>query len=211
MPPPRFKPRLATAPHLSHKSALVLLPPSTIQAPIEAVRRTHDKHFARWPPHINLIYPFLEAPSAQSEGPGPPELTENIRSRVKKVTRHIEPFHMSLLTGCPKSFVHGRNSRTVWLQPSSELVSRLQAALQTEFAECDHDPRPFNPHLSLGQAQTDAQQTQLCEMLQNQVTDHAKDGATQELPWLVDTVYVIERKGFRDRFKIIGSIELGKD
>jgi 2'-5' RNA ligase len=211
MSPPKFKPRLSTAPHLSHKSALVLLPPSAIQAPLEAVRRTHDRHFARWPPHINLLYPFLEAPSAPGEGLDLPELKKHIRSRTKKVTRHVEPFHVSLLTGGPKTFVHSKTSRTVWLQPSSELVGSLQAALQTEFAECDHDTRPFKPHLSLGQVQTGAQQTQLCEMLQNQVTEHLKDGAAQGLSWLVDAVYVIERKGMKDRFKIIGAIKLGED
>ncbi|KAF2442736.1 hypothetical protein P171DRAFT_455741 [Karstenula rhodostoma CBS 690.94] len=199
---------MSTAARLSHKSALVLLPPSNIQAPIETVRRVHDTHFARWPPHINLIYPLLERPSVQSEGSSLPELKERIRSRIMEITRHIEPFHMSLLTDGPKSFIHSKNSRTVWLQPSSDLVSSLQAALQTQFAECDHDQRPFVPHLSLGQAKTDAQQTQLCGMLNKGVTDRIIESETKELPWLVDSVYVIERKGFKDRFKIVGAIKL---
>lgn len=211
MPPPRLNPRLSTAAHLSHKSALVLLPPSAIQPPIEAVRRVHDKHFARWPPHINLIYPFLELPSVQRDGSSLPELEKHIRSRAKKAMRHIEPFHMSLLTDGPKSFIHSKNSQTVWLQPSSDLVCSLQAALKAEFAECDHDQRPFVPHLSLGQAKTDAQQTQICETLDKVVTDHLMDSKTKELTWLVDTVYVIERKGFKDRFKIVGGIMLGED
>ncbi|KAL5378487.1 hypothetical protein DPSP01_009068 [Paraphaeosphaeria sporulosa] len=203
--------RILIPAHLSHKSALVLLPPSAIEAPIEAVRRVHDKVFARWPPHINLIYPFLALPSVQGEGSWSPELKEHIRCRIKKVTRQIEPFHMSLLTEGPKSFIHTSKSRTVWLQPSSDLVSGLQAALQTEFAECNHDQRPFVPHLSLGQAESDAQQTRIRIELHNRVTEYSTDSETKELPWFVDTIYVIERKGFKDRFNIVGGIKLGED
>jgi hypothetical protein len=31
------------------------------------------------------------------------------------------------------------------------------------------------------------------------------------LDWYVDKVFVIERKGYHDRFKIIGSIDLGQN
>lgn len=143
--------------HLSHKSALVLLPPSSISAPIETVRHVHDKHFARWPPHINLLYPFLASPS---EVPGGSDetgrrLKQDIRMRIEKATKTIAQFRILLGTGAPGSFSHGAKSKTVWLGPATRAVQALQATLQAEFAECNADQRPYTPHLSVGQARSD--------------------------------------------------------
>jgi 2'-5' RNA ligase len=202
--------------HLSHKSALVLLPPSSITAPIESVRRTHDKHFLRWPPHINLLYPFLASPSevnAQGEGNASPQLKDSIRARVQQAIKPLRPFQTSLSADPPGSFTHSKRSRTVWLGPSSQSVQQLQAALQAEFAECNADPRPFTPHLSIGQANSGHYVQKLGDEIRNSITAFANhsEGAPVALDWYVDKVFVIERKGFHGRFEIIGSIDIDKE
>ncbi|KAF2194555.1 hypothetical protein K469DRAFT_706023 [Zopfia rhizophila CBS 207.26] len=228
-------PRLAR--HLSHKSALALLPPSTITPPIEAVRQTHDKQFARWPPHINLIYPFLASPSevaenektAEQQGdgvqassdPSPPHLKHEIYSRIHKVTKGIQPFHISLLADPPGAFSHSKRSKTVWLDPSQQKsdppvtpVHNLQAALQAEFSECGADQRPFTPHLSVGQAKSDVAAQNLSNDIKESISGFLSGSRGSQpvaLEWYVDKVYVIERKRFYDRFKIVGVVELGKE
>jgi hypothetical protein len=202
--------------HLSHKSALVLLPPSSITAPIETVRLVHDKHFRRWPPHINLLYPFLASPSeviAQGEGNEPPQLKDSIRARMQQAIKSIRPFQISLSADPPGTFTHSKRSRTVWLGPSSQRVQQLQEGLQAEFAECNADPRPFTPHLSIGQANSDHYVQKLGDEIRNSITAFANysEGAPVVLDWYVDKVFVIERKGFHDRFEIIGSIDLDKE
>ena len=42
-----------------HKSALCVVAPRSAIAPIQELRCFKDKNFVRWPPHINLLYPFL--------------------------------------------------------------------------------------------------------------------------------------------------------
>jgi 2'-5' RNA ligase len=201
--------------HLSHKSALALLPPSTITAPVETVRRVHDKHFARWPPHINLLYPFLASPSEVSEHGEqnqPPQLKESIRTRVQQAIKSIEPFQISLNADPPGTFSHSKRSKTVWLGPSSQSVQRLQAALQAEFTECNADQRPFTPHLSVGQANSDDGARKLGDEIRNSITGFTgnSEGAPIALDWYVDKVFVIERKGYHGRFNIIGSIDIKK-
>ena len=44
---------------LRHTSAVVLVPPRDLWAPIQAIRATNDKSYLRWMPHVNLLYPFL--------------------------------------------------------------------------------------------------------------------------------------------------------
>jgi 2'-5' RNA ligase len=43
----------------SVRTALALLVPAAQCGAIEAVRAAHDPAFARWPPHANLLFPFL--------------------------------------------------------------------------------------------------------------------------------------------------------
>ncbi|KAF1844184.1 uncharacterized protein K460DRAFT_369052 [Cucurbitaria berberidis CBS 394.84] len=201
--------------HLSHKSALALLPSSSITAPIEAVRRVHDKHFARWPPHINLLYPFLASPSETIEqgATSTSQLKESIRTRISKVTRNIAPFHVSLSAELPGTFSHSQRSKTVWLGPSTQSIQQLQADFQAEFSECNADQRPFTPHLSMGQAGSEQGALLLREEIKKSVREltTVKEELPMALDWYVDKVFVIERTGYKDRFKIVGTIELGKE
>jgi len=50
----------ATNPPKLHTSTLALVPPEEAWPPIQDVReRLRDKGLYRWPPHINLLYPFV--------------------------------------------------------------------------------------------------------------------------------------------------------
>ena len=41
-----------------HKSAVAIALPRSVSEQIQGVRIFNDKGFVRWPPHINLLYPF---------------------------------------------------------------------------------------------------------------------------------------------------------
>ena len=41
-------------------SAVVFIPPSEVWGPIQEIRRSHDRQFVRWMPHVTLLYPFWE-------------------------------------------------------------------------------------------------------------------------------------------------------
>lgn len=198
---------------LSHKSALVLLPPPSIAEPIEAVRRVYDRQFFRWPPHINLLYPFLSSPSTSGR------LQPDIRMRIEKVTQNIQPFHVALRADPPGVFHHSKKSKTVWLGPTTRSVQELQAALQYEFSKGlpDGDRRSFRPHISIGQAKSqdgaDHLSTEITKSISEFVARNANvNGGDRpaELGWYVDQVHVIEREGYKDRFEIIGTIRLGE-
>lgn len=218
--------------HLSYTSALALIPPSSIAAPIDTIRRVSDKNFARWPPHINLLYPFLYLPT--EPGQGQLSLTETwnegvkslsgmqlkaeIRARIQQAVKAIEPFDVTLDADSAGTFSHssgkraGWTSKTVWLEPSTLRVQHLQAALQAEFKECDADKRQFTPHLSLGQADSDDAAQRLREEARRSVAGSigGEGGASAPLHWHVDKIYVITRRAYRDRFRAVGSIDLGQ-
>lgn len=237
MPPPSLPS------HLSYKSSLVLIPTTAIQEPIQSIRRKHDIQFHRWPPHINLIYPFLSSPSSNALGTdGETALqTSNlvefpVLSRIRKATRDIPPFTLRLSANPPGTFLHSKRNATVWLRPvdknnvttpdhkanpagASAALLQLQTALQTEFSECNADTRPFNPHLSIGQASGAKAAESLAEEVRSTVEDFlareskgSKDAirpGDADLMWHVDRVIVIERSGYHNPFRIVGDIELG--
>jgi 2'-5' RNA ligase/uncharacterized protein (UPF0248 family) len=130
-----------------HRSAVALIPPRRVWAPIEAIRQEFDKHVERWMPHINLLYGFLpEGAFAQA-------------SRVMaEALRDVPPFTVTLDE--LRRFQH-RSGTTVWLHPRCEpegALHALQAKLEALFPQCTDQSRAsssgFTPHLSIAQFQS---------------------------------------------------------
>lgn len=129
-------------PGKTHLSTVALLPPRGVWDPIQAIRRRHDRQVMRWPPHINLLYPFL-----------PREEFDSIVYTIAAICSAIDPFSLTLTEF---RFIRHRTGRcTLWLAPEPvEPLRHLQSLLQTAFPECDdlsRFPSGFTPHLSVGQ------------------------------------------------------------
>ncbi|EKU20089.1 endonuclease exonuclease phosphatase family, partial [Nannochloropsis gaditana CCMP526] len=150
-----------------HQSALALMPDmdSSLFTAIQSIRRSHDKHYRRWPPHVNIIYPFV------------PEYEFDVAARV--LQKALSSF--AVIDDCTMArmgyFEHGRSSCTAWLAPQEarlsdaelrheeELASpaphpriiQLQAACQAAIPHCADLTASFGgrftPHLSIGQFQ----------------------------------------------------------
>ncbi|KAI1028896.1 hypothetical protein LB503_002360 [Fusarium chuoi] len=44
----------------SHETALCVIPPRGLWPSVDRLRSLYDKAYSAWPPHINLIYPFVQ-------------------------------------------------------------------------------------------------------------------------------------------------------
>ena len=131
-------------PNKTHTTAVVLIPPETVQPPIQAVRRIHDRNFRRWMPHITLLYPFAERG----------DFTE-ITSALTKAAQQLSPFSIEFARF--DAFQH-RKSCTMFLvpEPADEIV-RLHTILLQHLPAYDDTARfagGFHPHLSVGQFQS---------------------------------------------------------
>merc|ERR1711871_439929 len=139
-------------PNVSHQAALAVVPPVELWGDIQDIRRAHDKAFRRWPPHVNVLYPFLNVSHF-----------DDAAGAAHTALTCVAPFDVTL--GMFGSFPHG----AVWLDPvassSAEEAGtsrahaeadpwyRLHAALLgTPFFSSSGDGRPrFVPHMSVGQ------------------------------------------------------------
>jgi 2'-5' RNA ligase len=143
---------------------------------------------------------------------------QGIYDRIRSVTKDIQPINVRL--SAVGTFHHSKRSNTVWLDPSSstEALKILHTALQNEFSECNADQRPFTPHLSVGQAKSDKDAQNLGDEIKKSILNHLSTESSNAeaeieaaLEWHVDQIYVIERKGYHGRFKIVGTIKLGEE
>ncbi|KAL2015502.1 hypothetical protein VTK56DRAFT_5357 [Thermocarpiscus australiensis] len=99
-------------PPTSHDTALCLIPPHHLWPRIDRLRALYDKAYPRWPPHINLVYPFVAPESL-------PAAADRIASALSSSSSssHIPPrtttIDVSLTT--PGVFPHRRDRNTIYL------------------------------------------------------------------------------------------------
>ncbi len=125
----------------THTTAVVLIPPESVQPPIQAIRRIHDRNFERWMPHITLLYPFAERHDFESVIPA-----------LVKAAQQISPFSVKFARF--DAFRH-RKSCTIFLVPEPEdETAQLHSILMRHLPDYDDTTRfagGFHPHLSVGQ------------------------------------------------------------
>jgi 2'-5' RNA ligase len=160
----------------TYQSALAVVPPEAVWEPIQVIRRRHDRQVHRWPPHINLLYPFLPRLDFSSAA-----------SRLIVACSAGRPFSVTLAAF--RLFRHGSGPCTLWLAPEpAENLRQLQAALQAAFPDCDdlgRFPAGYTPHLSVGQVASVADCQRVREQLQ---------AAWQPLVFLLTEVALLARE-----------------
>ena len=130
-------------PNKTHTTAVVLIPPETIQPPIQVIRKMHDRNYVRWMPHITLLYPFT-----------PQSNFQEVMPTLAKVAQQTIPFTVTFATF--NAFRH-RKSCTLFLIPDPKnAIVDLHRKLTQHLPDYDDTARfsgGFNPHLSVGQFQ----------------------------------------------------------
>ncbi|GMH32383.1 hypothetical protein BSKO_00217 [Bryopsis sp. KO-2023] len=189
-------PREEPPPTKDHKSALCLIPPRTAWDDVQEIRCFKDKGYCRWPPHVNLLYPFL---------PDSDDNLENAARKASEALANFSRFTVELKKIC--YFLHSPQSATVWVEPTSPVLSDLQAALVKVFPDCNdlnHDPSRgimgFVPHLGLGQWPGKREAEQAVSRM---------SATWKPISFAAWEVAIISRASFDDPFVIRYSIGIG--
>jgi hypothetical protein len=90
-------------------SACVVIPPQKLWNQIQQIRSLYDKSFERWPPHINLIYPFI-----------PESLFETYLNDMRSLLSCVIPFPVRCEVF---QFWQQRQSFTLYLEPTTMVLN----------------------------------------------------------------------------------------
>ncbi|CEN62964.1 hypothetical protein ASPCAL09592 [Aspergillus calidoustus] len=134
----------------SHETALCIIPPPHLVGDIERLRALYDKAHGRWPPHINLIYPFVDVENLTEAT----EIVQSVLSRRKQDTR------IRVRLDKADCFAHKRHS-TIYRAESGSGNSgsgfqQLVELRKDIFDAFEHTPSQESTlHLTIGQSEPD--------------------------------------------------------
>jgi 2'-5' RNA ligase len=196
---------------------ICIVPPPSADEVWEQLTRARtqlkDPGLFRWPPHVNLLYPFLKS-NDDDPKEGQAVVDSDILRRLELAIQRVEPFTITLNRF---GTFGGKKRGVLWLYPSStrdglpgdesllgEPVHTLYQSLINEFPECT-GIRDFNPHMTLSHFES---------------LEDAEEARVQIEKWwpsekcvqfVVTEIYLLQRHGDDGQFKRIVSLGLGKD
>ncbi|KAI5466537.1 hypothetical protein BGZ63DRAFT_409803 [Mariannaea sp. PMI_226] len=125
----------------SHETALCIIPPRHQWEYVDRLRALYDKAHGAWPPHINLIYPFVQ-PALLSHA-------ADILSRLP-----LQHHQHQIKLDVADVFTH-KDFNTILLRPDHDSETNLLSELREEVCRALSSPGEgaFHPHMTIGQSQ----------------------------------------------------------
>ncbi|CAI6339077.1 unnamed protein product [Periconia digitata] len=142
-------PHLSSFATTSHDTALCIIPSEQHCRSIESLRALYDKGYGNWPPHINLVYPFVA-----------PESLHRAKFQVEQCFRNAPGTisQNSIILDRAGYFEH-RNNSTVFLQASGESSDILSSIRSFVLKSLGNEDSPSKFHLTIGQSSNESQST----------------------------------------------------
>jgi 2'-5' RNA ligase superfamily len=202
-----------------HFTVCLALPHYGADEPWELLTRARtllrDPGLFRWPPHANLLYPFVD-PFIHVEGDRCINL--EIIASLMSACQSCEPFSVRL-----QQFgtFGGSHRGVLWLYPESyrrdeknevEPLIQLQARLEEEFPHCHDQSKQglFHPHATLSHFPTLAAAQQGAELVKAQTWWPAPCAEHHSLDF-VGHIYLLYRDGDQGQFHRVADLGLGRE
>lgn len=202
-------------PQKLHTLSVCMVPPPSatkVWAELTKARaELRDPGLFRWPPHANILYPFIQIKSDSGA-----VVKEEIVDKFRKAMKRCAPFRVSLET---LGTFGGKNRGVLWIYPRSyrgipetekegeEPLVHLQALLEKEFPMCTDQRKGglYHPHMTLSHFPS-LDEAQSAQWQIEQWWD-GDDGTSFQ----VEEVYLLERKGNGGQFMRVTTLPLGKE
>lgn len=187
-----------------------MVPPETsvdIWNKLTATRsELRDPGLYRWPPHANLLYPFVD--SLETGDDGQRRVNMEVIDRLQSACRQCEPFSVRL---AEFGTFGGRHRGVLWLYPDSrhcengEPLKDLQALLEEQFPYCSDQRKVggiYNPHITL---------SHFVDLETAQSAQAKVEADWPLLECIIDRIYLLHRQGDAGQFEIVAEIPLGRE
>ncbi|KAI1393974.1 uncharacterized protein F4822DRAFT_424432 [Hypoxylon trugodes] len=184
----------------SYDTALCIVPPRHLWSPVDHLRSVYDPAYKKWPPHVNLVYPFVPVHNLQAAS----ELI------VSKLRSHEGLGNLNLHICSADRFVHKSKKTTFFVYDNGPQTWTDFIGLRKYILEALHQkPTHFEMHMTVGQSKESLAPPndyilRKAEML-------------PALQWKVNKIYILIRDRDENKIdlsvssemKIWGEIDLG--
>ncbi|KAG8167203.1 hypothetical protein KVR01_002892 [Diaporthe batatas] len=158
----------------SRDTALCIIPPRNQWTKVDQLRSHYDRAYGKWPPHVNLVYPFVQVDAL-------PRAAEAVQSAAAPV-RGQKPLDICL--DAAGVFQH-KQDKTIYIhdEDDSQLKDFRAAIMQ---ALGHQDAGSYNMHMTIGQSE-DMNESWHQFLLQ-------KARWLPKVEWSVDQLYILIRE-----------------
>jgi len=237
-PPPPPKPTIKT----SHCTTVCMVPPPSATKAWEALTKARlelrDPGFYRWPPHANLLYPFLHLDTPKKKNGdddnddlilGDSILEDGVVEALQRAAQSVKPFYVTLRK---LGTFGGKQRGVLWIYPHShpltthdnidesnddnddtfcnpaEPLIQLQSNLMSEFPSLSPPPNKSKFHPHMTLSHF--------ENLNNALDAQSQieswwNFSTTPIEFKVEEVYVLQRIGDKGQFQIVATVSLGEE
>ncbi|RYC65531.1 hypothetical protein CHU98_g725 [Xylaria longipes] len=191
-----------TVPIDSYDTALCIIPPKRIWPLFNRLRSLYDRAYEKWPPHINLVYPFVRIEDLSRASA---LVASQMSSTSKDATSPLDGVKICL--GATDVFPHRRDNTIFICDNDEERTSKLQALRQITLRAMGHTPATdYRMHMTVGQSQ-DLDASSHKFLLE-------KASLLPPVEWTVDKLYILIRRRMEidgdalSQMRVWGTIDL---
>lgn len=124
----------------SRDTALCIIPPRSQWSKVDQLRSHYDRAYGKWPPHINLVYPFVQVDAL-------PRAVEAVQSAAAH--QEQKPFDVCLDSA---SVFQHRHDNTIYVHDEDDgQLKDLRAAVLGAVGQ--HDDGEYRNHMTIGQSE----------------------------------------------------------
>ncbi|KAK4193903.1 nuclear poly(A) polymerase 1 [Podospora australis] len=170
----------------SHDTALSIIPPKHLWARLDHIRSLYDKAYGIWPPHINLLYPFVSPDSLEAA-------CQSVDFALQQAQPQSSLSALELNLNSVGCFQHKHGNSTLFLHDGSpnaiEGVKSLRRTALEGLGSTGQNggqQQQFNMHLTMGQTED------INSAAHSFLAD--KISLIPEAQWVVEEVAVLVRR-----------------
>ncbi|KAH8160407.1 hypothetical protein CIB48_g7840 [Xylaria polymorpha] len=162
----------------SYDTALCIIPPKRFWPTFDRLRSLYDKASEKWPPHINLVYPFVRVEDL-------PKASALLASKMSDATSPLDDIKICL--NAANVFPHRRDNTIFIYDNKKERTSRLNTLRQIAFTATGcTSAKQYRMHMTIGQSE-DVNSSSHKFLLE-------KASLLPSVEWTVDKLYILIRK-----------------
>ncbi|KAI0486173.1 hypothetical protein F4859DRAFT_469331 [Xylaria cf. heliscus] len=191
-----------TVPIDSYDTALCIIPPKHFWPSLDRMRSLYDKAYEKWPPHINLAYPFVRVEDLS-------KVSALVASKMSSTSKDAKsPLDdVKIRLNAAGEFSHRRDNTVFIYDSDEERTSRLQVLRQIALTAIGHSSATdYRMHMTVGQSQ-DLNAISHKFLLE-------KASLLPSIEWTVDKLYILVRNRMEidgdafSQMRVWGTIDL---